>query len=107
MHVVGSGHHARAERIAFLTRSTRIHAHAARPRDSTMRRRSSVIYRSQRPAPRLRSVGSAALLALLAARCSAGTMRSASPSRDPDAQEWIELFDGKTLRGWTPNARAR
>ena len=67
-----------------------------------MPRRSSVIYRSQRPAPRLRRVGSAALLAFLAAGCSAGAVRSASASHGPDAREWIELFDGKTLNGWTP-----
>ena len=69
-----------------------------------MPRRSSVLCRSQRPAIRLRRVGSIALLTWFAAGCSAGAAQSASraPSRDPDAREWIELFDGKTLRGWTP-----
>src|SRR5690348_14230718 len=110
MQVDGRGHHARAERIAFpLSARTHARTHARVracvpvPRPvSPMPRRSSVFYRSQRPVPRLRRVGSLALFALLAAGCSSGAMRSASPSHDPDAREWIELFDGKTLRGWTP-----
>src|SRR5690349_2611056 len=97
----GSRHHARAERIA-LSLTARAHACSHLDLVSPMPRRSSVIHRSQRPAPWLRRVGSAALFAFLAASCSAGAVRSASASHDPDAREWIELFDGKTLNGWTP-----
>jgi hypothetical protein len=103
MQVDGRGHHARAERIVILTHAlTRFVRVLAPQLLSPMPRRSSVIYRSQRPAPRLRRVGSAALLAFLATGCSAGAVRSASASHGPDAREWIELFDGKTLNGWTP-----
>jgi hypothetical protein len=56
-------------------------------------------WRSIRHAP-----GSTATLALLAislASCAAGGMGSASTPRDPDAKEWVELFNGKNLDGWT------
>ena len=100
MHVDGSGHHARAERIAFHSPHARkrvTHLELVSPKP----RRSSVTYRSQRPASRLRRTGIATLLVLVATGCSAGATRSVSPSRDPDAREWIDLFDGKTLDGWT------
>jgi hypothetical protein len=32
--------------------------------------------------------------------CATSGARSASASRDPDAKEWIELFNGKNLDGW-------
>jgi hypothetical protein len=49
----------------------------------------------------LRTVGAAAVVALSLAGCAAGGVGSASASRDPDAKEWIQLFNGKNLDGWT------
>jgi hypothetical protein len=36
------------------------------------------------------------------AGCATSGARSASAARDPDAKEWIELFNGKNLDGWIP-----
>ena len=66
---------------------------------SSMPRRSSVIYRSQRPAPRVRRVGVVTLLAIVAAGCAAGAQRSAN-------QKWVQLFNGKNLDGSVPKFSA-
>lgn len=58
------------------------------------------------PSPLLRRSGSglatAAALVLLTAAC--GTTGSVSAS-DPDAEEWISLFDGRGLGDWIPKVR--
>jgi hypothetical protein len=49
----------------------------------------------------------AALLALLAG-CSDNRGRNATPTdADPDAEEWISLFDGRDLSRWTPKITGR
>jgi hypothetical protein len=55
----------------------------------------------QRLSAQLRIVGRASLAAALLSSCASGGVGSASASRDPDAKEWIELFNGKNLDGWT------
>jgi hypothetical protein len=52
----------------------------------------------------LRTLGAVALAAVVFAGCATGGAASgagaSSASRDPDAKEWIELFNGKNLDGW-------
>jgi len=40
------------------------------------------------------------ILAATVSSCAAGGAGSAAAARDPDAKEWIELFNGKNLDGW-------
>ena len=47
----------------------------------------------------LRSLGVAALLAVASTACAGAQLGSAA--NDPDRREWIELFNGRTLDGWT------
>jgi hypothetical protein len=47
---------------------------------------------------RLAAVSAAALLV----GCAALAQGSATGRNDPDAREWIQLFNGKDLSGWTP-----
>ena len=48
-------------------------------------------------APLSLALGAALLVAL-----SSPARPSAAPANDPDAREWIQLFNGKDLTGWTP-----
>jgi hypothetical protein len=59
---------------------------------------------SSRPARRGRTRFVAALAAgaLLAGCASAGTR---TPQSDPDEREWVQLFNGRDLEGWTPKIR--
>jgi hypothetical protein len=45
---------------------------------------------------------SLALVAVVLAALSSQARPSAAPANDPDAREWIQLFNGKDLTGWTP-----
>jgi Domain of Unknown Function (DUF1080) len=57
------------------------------------------------PARAFRPAGpilAAAALVLLAAAC--GTT-GAAPGTDPDAEEWVRLFDGRSLDAWIPKVR--
>jgi hypothetical protein len=56
--------------------------------------------RHQRPATALRTLCAAALVVSAASGCATGGAGSASAKRDPDAKEWIELFNGRNLDGW-------
>ena len=47
----------------------------------------------------LRRLGAAALFAVAATGCAGAQVGSAA--NDPDRREWIELFNGRTLDGWT------
>ena len=49
----------------------------------------------------LRCLGAAALFAVAATGCAAGQRTGASASNDPDRKEWIDLFNGRNLDGWT------
>ena len=42
----------------------------------------------------------AVILVGIASSCAGGGLKTAGPARDPDAKEWIELFNGKNLDGW-------
>jgi hypothetical protein len=46
----------------------------------------------------------AALALALLAACRTGPL---ARSVDPDAREWVQLFDGQSLRGWTPKFKGR
>jgi hypothetical protein len=48
-----------------------------------------------------RGIGLAGLTALLSG-CAAPALQGTSGARDPDAKEWIQLFNGRDLAGWTP-----
>jgi hypothetical protein len=43
-----------------------------------------------------------AALACAAATLDAGPQRGAAPKPDPQRQDWIQLFNGRNLDGWTP-----
>jgi hypothetical protein len=45
---------------------------------------------------------SVALVAIALAALSPQARPSAAPAGDPDTREWIQLFNGKDLAGWTP-----
>ena len=47
----------------------------------------------------LRSLGVAALLAVASTACAGAQLGSAN--NDPDRKEWIDLFNGRNLDGWT------
>jgi hypothetical protein len=47
------------------------------------------------------SAATLALVAIAMAGCAARGMGSVSASRDADAKEWVDLFNGKSLDGWT------
>src|SRR4051794_13936864 len=47
----------------------------------------------------LRGVG-AAVVIFVASSCASARSQSVGGARDPAAQEWIELFNGKNLDGW-------
>ncbi len=47
----------------------------------------------------LRSLGVAALFAVVATACAGAQLGSAG--NDPDRKEWIDLFNGRNLDGWT------
>lgn len=51
----------------------------------------------------------AAALAVLAAGCGSGAgtagTRGGPPAVDPDAPDWVRLFNGADLEGWTPKIR--
>ena len=55
--------------------------------------------RAQRRATLVRTISGAMLLAL-ALSCAGGRMDPGPAARDPDAREWIELFNGRNLDGW-------
>jgi hypothetical protein len=66
-----------------------------------MRAHPFVTRRRQRSTTSLRTLAVAALVAGTVVGCAAGSTRSASAGRDVDAREWIELFNGRNLDGWT------
>jgi hypothetical protein len=66
-----------------------------------MREHPFVTRRPQRSTTSLRTLAVAALVASTVVGCAAGSTRSASAGRDVDAREWIELFNGRNLDGWT------
>ena len=66
-----------------------------------MRAHPFVTRRPQRSTTSLRTLAVAALVASTVVGCAAGSTRSASAGRDVDAREWIELFNGRNLDGWT------
>ena len=55
-------------------------------------------------AVRLRHLCAIALISscLAAASAACGTAQPPAPANDPDAREWIQLFNGRDLEGWTP-----
>src|SRR4051794_24871587 len=71
------------------------------PLSHVANRPSSRSVRPQRPTALLRTLGAITLVAVAVAGCASGGVRSASASRDPDAKDWIELFNRKNLDGWT------
>lgn len=50
--------------------------------------------------PRRTALGAAALLLLAGGCASGGSARSAAS--DPEQRDWMQLFNGQDLRGWTP-----
>jgi hypothetical protein len=48
----------------------------------------------------LRCLGAAALFAVAATGC-ATAQRGAAASNDPDRKDWVDLFNGRNLDGWT------
>ena len=57
--------------------------------------------RRQHAITSLRTTGAIALLAIAATGCAVGHASSSTTARDPDRKEWIELFNGRNLDGWT------
>ncbi|HKH90961.1 MAG TPA: DUF1080 domain-containing protein [Gemmatimonadaceae bacterium] len=66
-----------------------------------MRTRRFVSRRPQHALASLRTTGAIALVAAAAAGCAVGHASSSTATRDPDRKEWIELFNGRNLDGWT------
>jgi len=55
----------------------------------------------QRRAATLRNLLAVAAIALVAHGCAAARASSSAAASDPDRKEWIELFNGRNLDGWT------
>ena len=66
-----------------------------------MRTRRFVSRHSQHALASLRTTGAIALASLVVAGCAVGHASSSAAERDPDRKEWIELFNGRNLDGWT------
>src|SRR5215207_3522855 len=76
-------------------------SHVRRTYVMIMRTRRFVSRQSQHALASLRTTGAIALVTITAAGCAAGHASSSTTARDPDRREWIELFNGRNLDGWT------